>query len=161
MGFLLQSLFLLWSISCRHAGLVAPCHMGSSQTRGWTPVPCTDWWILNPWVNPRGTWAQTLSSSHLLPSICLFPVPSLRESSSSCYCCPLTCFACLSTCQEELLLSHPGPVCLLYPTALYILLVSSVFRPCFADTSTREGVRTPGIISPCPSASPFSLMLTS
>lgn len=85
-----------------------------------------------------------MSSSHLLPSICLFPVPSLRESCFPCYCCPLTCFACLSTCQEELLLSLPGSVCLLYPTALYILLVSSVFRPCFADTSTREGARTPG-----------------
>ena len=33
-------------------GLVAPWHVGSSQTRDQTPVPCIGWWILNHWT-PR------------------------------------------------------------------------------------------------------------
>ena len=35
-----------------HTGLVAPRHVGSSQTRDRTPVPCIGRWILNHWA-PR------------------------------------------------------------------------------------------------------------
>ena len=31
-------------------GLVASWHVGSSQTRAWTHVPCIGKWILNPWT---------------------------------------------------------------------------------------------------------------
>ena len=31
-------------------GLVAPRHVGSSQTRAWTRVPCIGRWILNHWA---------------------------------------------------------------------------------------------------------------
>ena len=47
----------LWLLSPRaqaqqlwHTGLVAPRHVGSSQTRNRTHVPCIDRWILNPWI---------------------------------------------------------------------------------------------------------------
>ena len=73
-GFSLQWLLLLWSTGSRHmgfsscgtqaqylwlkgsraqaqywwcTGLVALWHVGSSQPRAWTHVPCIGWWILN------------------------------------------------------------------------------------------------------------------
>ena len=33
-----------------HTGLGAPQHVGSSQTRDWTHVPCIGRWILNHWT---------------------------------------------------------------------------------------------------------------
>ena len=42
LGFSLRWLLLLWC-----AGLVAPRHVGSSQTRARTCVPCIGRWILN------------------------------------------------------------------------------------------------------------------
>ena len=62
MGLALQWLLLLWSTGSRHAGfsncgtwaqqlwlsgLVALWHVGSSQTRAWTHVPCIGRQILN------------------------------------------------------------------------------------------------------------------
>ena len=36
-----------WAQQLWHMGLVAPRHVGSSQTRDWTCVPCIGRWILN------------------------------------------------------------------------------------------------------------------
>ena len=49
-GFSLLWLLLLRSTGSRHAGLVAPRDMGSSQTRAWTCVPCIGRRILNHWA---------------------------------------------------------------------------------------------------------------
>ena len=46
-GFSLWWLLWLWSMGSRHAGLVAPWHVGSSRTRAQTHVPCIGRWILN------------------------------------------------------------------------------------------------------------------
>ena len=48
MGFPLSWLLLLQSV-----GFVAPWHMGSSQTRNRTCVPCTGRWILNLWTTKK------------------------------------------------------------------------------------------------------------
>ena len=49
------SCFGLWAVErglqkLRCSGLVAPLHMGSSQTRDWTHVPCHGRWILIHWT---------------------------------------------------------------------------------------------------------------
>ena len=46
-GFSLRWFLLLQSTGSRHAGLVAPRHVGSSQTRARTHVPCVGRQILN------------------------------------------------------------------------------------------------------------------
>ena len=52
MGFSLQWLLLLLTTGSRHMGLVVPWHVGSSQTRDRTCVPCISMWIVNHWT-PR------------------------------------------------------------------------------------------------------------
>ena len=54
-GFSLQWLILLWSTGSRHAGLVAPRHVGSSRTRARTRVPCLGRRILNHCAKPWGS----------------------------------------------------------------------------------------------------------
>ena len=91
-----------------------------------------------------------------------FPVPFLQESCFPCCYCPLTHFACLSTGQKELLLSLPGPIRRLYSTALYIVLVSSVFSDLTLQKLPRgKAQEHPAFVSPFPSPSHFSLMLSS
>ena len=62
-------------------GLVAPQHMGSSQTRDQTHVPCITRWILNHWTTREIPWLCFRS----IPS--LFPAPAeLLVRDSECWC---------------------------------------------------------------------------
>ena len=87
-GLSAQWLLLLWSMGCRCAGfsscspwaqllwlegLVAPQHVGSSQTREQTSVPCIGRWILNHWTSREALPKMFL----ILAGFVLLPLISL------------------------------------------------------------------------------------
>ena len=81
-----------WAQQLRRTGLVAPQHVGSSQTRDGTHVPCIGWRILNHCAtrDVRECFLAFSSFQRLPACVGLWPLPPPLKPAASCFCCHIS-----------------------------------------------------------------------